>query len=262
MSERLSSDETPPGASRRAASRRPPLAERRDLASAARLSDAAVMHVTRWIALGSVTLLFACPKDDNSDDGNTSMTTTMQPTTSGVEESSSTAPAETSTGVAETSTGVAETSTGVAESSSDGACAAGSECMEDMDCPGGGMCLGCVCVGGNQCDPIIQGEWNACVNENGMTDNTLCNWVGMGGAQGFIGCLNSSQMDGSNVCFISDCVDACDCFAPPATGTAEVVCAAILADGGNGCALDCSAGKVCPDGMECQNDICFWPGMG
>lgn len=217
------------------------------------------MHAARWIALGSLTLLLACPKDDNSDDGATNPTTTDPTTTTAPAESSS-GPAETSS--SEGSSSGAPESSGPADSSTGEECPAGSECMDDTMCPGGGTCVGCVCIGGNQCDPIVQGEWNACVGKDGNTDNTLCNWVGMGGATGFIGCLNSSEMDGSNVCFISGCKDACDCFAPPTTGTAEVVCAAILADGGTGCGLDCSAGKTCPDGMECKaNDICFWPGM-
>jgi hypothetical protein len=58
---------------------------------------------------------------------------------------------------------------------------------------------------------------------------------------------------------ISDCVDVCDCFAPPATGTAVVVCADILAGGGMACALDCADGKTCPDGMTCLDNVCFWP---
>jgi hypothetical protein len=218
------------------------------------------MADARWIALaGSLTLL-ACPSGDD-DNTSTSVSTTIASTTTTGPSESSSGPGETSTGVAESSSGPMESS-GVADSSTGEACPADAECMDDSMCPGGGMCVGCLCVGGNQCDPIVKGEWNACVDENGQTDNTLCNWMGMGGAQGFIGCLNSSQMDGSNVCFISDCVDACDCFAPPTTGTAEVVCKMmLLADGGSGCALDCSMGKTCPDGMECQNDICFWPGM-
>jgi len=108
------------------------------------------------------------------------------------------------------------------------------------------------------CDPFVPGEWNACVGEDGDTDNTLCNWVGTGCGTGFIACLTSG-MDGANVCFISGCRDTGDCFAPPATGTATVMCAEILGDGGTGCALDCADGKICPDGMICSDDLCFWP---
>ena len=117
-------------------------------------------------------------------------------------------------------------------------------------------------TGGNMCDPVIPGEFNACIDNAGGIDNTLCNWVGDPDANGFIGCLTSSMTKGANVCMISGCVDVCDCFAPPATGTAEVICDAILEDGGNACALDCSAGQTCPDGMECLGTICFWPPAG
>ena len=214
------------------------------------------MHAARWLTLGSLALTLACPSDDD-DDGADTQTSDPSSSTTAPSESSS-GPAESSTG-AESSSGAAESSSGAAESSSGALCPIDAECQDDAQCPGGGMCLDCICIGGNQCDPIVVGEWNACVGKDGNTDNTLCNYMGTGGSNGFIGCLSSSSVEGSNVCFISDCVDACDCFAPPATGTAEPVCAAILEGGGMGCALDCSAGKTCPDGMECQTDICFWP---
>lgn len=111
----------------------------------------------------------------------------------------------------------------------------------------------------NFCDPVVPGDWNACHDENGQVDNTQCNWVGSGEATGFIGCLTSSRTEGANVCFISGCRDICDCFAPPTTGTAEVVCDAILEGGGMGCGLSCSGGRMCPDGMDCLGDLCFWP---
>jgi hypothetical protein len=57
---------------------------------------------------------------------------------------------------------------------------------------------------------------------------------------------------------ITDCIDACDCFAPPPTGTAVVACDNVLEGGGSACYLDCTTG-TCPDGMECQSNICFWP---
>ncbi len=210
--------------------------------------------------MASLTFMLACPADDENETAaeTTVSATTVDPTTTSGETSTS-APAESSSssGVGETTTAPAESS-GPSDSSSEGGCAAGSECMDDSMCPGGGSCIGCICVGGNQCDPVVPGEWNSCVGANGNTDNTLCNWVGSGSATGFIGCLNSAGMDGANVCFISGCRDACDCFAPPATGTAVVTCGPILADGGTGCALDCSDGAVCPDGMICADNICFW----
>lgn len=114
----------------------------------------------------------------------------------------------------------------------------------------------------NACNPVVPGEWNSCHDEMGGVDTTLCNWIGDPDATGFIGCLVSSKMPEFNTCFISGCEDACDCFAPPATGTAVVECADILSDGGTGCHLNCSNGETCPDGMECQGTSCFWPPAG
>ncbi len=113
--------------------------------------------------------------------------------------------------------------------------------------------------GGPLCDPPVVGEWNACIDQAGGVDNTLCNWMGTPDNVGFLLCLNSSAIEGANVCTIQNCVDACDCFNPPTTGTAEVICAPILANGDNACGLDCSAGQTCPDGMECGDGLCFWP---
>jgi hypothetical protein len=95
----------------------------------------------------------------------------------------------------------------------------------------------------------------------GQVDNTLCNWMGISGATGFIGCLNSSSNDGANVCMISGCEDECDCFAPPATGTAPVECADVLDGGGFACVLTCANGETCPDTMECFDGLCFHPAM-
>ncbi|NJK32616.1 MAG: hypothetical protein HC927_09510 [Deltaproteobacteria bacterium] len=58
------------------------------------------------------------------------------------------------------------------------------------------------------------------------------------------------------------CDDVCDCWAGPATGTAEVACTALVAgDPKKSCVLDCSAGQTCPDGMACLEtlQICVWP---
>lgn len=113
--------------------------------------------------------------------------------------------------------------------------------------------------GGPACDPPIVGEFNACTTPDGTIDNTMCNWMGNPKANGFLTCLSSADIKGGNVCTIANCVDACDCFDPPPTGTAGVVCAPILADGDNACGLDCSNGETCPDGMECGGGLCFWP---
>ncbi len=111
----------------------------------------------------------------------------------------------------------------------------------------------------NFCDPIVPGEWVSCHDENGAIDNTLCMWMGTGESVGMVSCLGASELKGANTCFIRGCVDTCDCFAPPDTGTAEVICGPIIEGGENGCGLDCSNDRICPDGMMCLGGLCFWP---
>lgn len=196
-------------------------------------------------ALGSIGVvlglagLFGCP---GGDDG-TAETTGVGTTTTGTPPT--TTFIETSTGMMEGSGSSGPASSSGAESSSSGAAVDGSSSSG----------------GGPACDPPVVGEWNACMDANGDIDNTLCNWIGDPDGTGFLTCLSSppAKLEGGNICTIRDCVDTCDCFDPPATGTAEVVCAKILADGATACGLDCSSGQTCPDGMECASGLCFWP---
>ena len=57
---------------------------------------------------------------------------------------------------------------------------------------------------------------------------------------------------------VAGCVDACDCFAPPTTGTAPVACMTGIVADDTACVLDCSEGQQCPDGMVCGGNICVW----
>jgi hypothetical protein len=199
--------------------------------------EAAVMMRHAWIVLGWC--LAGCPADDNGGEESgvsASATLTQGTGETGTEPTSSTTTMSTSSGSSEDSSSGAPTSSG--EST-----AAGSSSSGDV----------------NLCDPVIPGEWNSCHDGTGNVDTTLCNWVGDPDATGFIGCLVSSDMPEFNACFISGCEDACDCFAPPATGTATVECGEILMDGGTGCHLTCEDGGTCPDGMECVGTSCFWP---
>jgi len=180
--------------------------------------------------------LAACGGDDGGG------TTTS---VSGTDTTASTSGASTST--TET-TSASSSSTGAGSSSSDG----GTSSSGGADSSSGGSTTG------PACDPPVVGEWNACKDAEGTIDNTLCNWMGTGESVGMVSCLSASSNPDANVCFIRGCVDACDCFDPPTTGTAEVICDAILAGGEMGCGLDCSEGKTCPDGMECLDNLCFW----
>ncbi len=176
--------------------------------------------------------LLGCPGDDGSGEtGSVSSTGTMA----------------TSTGLANTSTGVGEESGSSGPGSTSAVEGSSSSAVDGSS------------SGGPACDPPVVGEWNSCMDENGQIDNTQCNWIGNSDGTGFLTCLSASELEGGNVCIIRGCEDTCDCFNPPTTGTAEVVCAAILADGETACGLDCSSGQTCPDGMECAGGLCFWP---
>lgn len=102
------------------------------------------------------------------------------------------------------------------------------------------------------CDAHAIGDWGRCQPGN----LSGCGWQASG-TDGELLCLAPTS-GGLNVCGIRNCVDVCDCFAPPATGTAVPVCAAILGSGATGCALYCAGGQVCPDGMKCQSGYCYW----
>jgi hypothetical protein len=163
-----------------------------------------------------------------------------------------------STGPAASSTGPVDiTTSGIGSSEGSSGPASTSEAVDSSS--SGAAVDSSSSGGGPVCEPPVVGEWNSCIAEDGDIDNTLCNWIGNPDGVGFLTCLSASELEGANVCIIRGCEDTCDCFEPPATGTAEVVCAAILADGEMGCGLDCSRGQTCPDGMECAGGLCFWP---
>lgn len=213
------------------------------------------LSIERVLCVAAAVVLAGCPGDDSGDETasagtenstnptstSSSTTTDASGSTAAESGSSTTDPTDASTGSSgDPATTDAPTSTGS---------------TTDDPTTGGSSSTG----NPNACDPVIPGEFNACVDENGNVDNGLCNWVGSGAATGFIGCLNSGEQDGANVCMISGCKDDCDCFAAPATGDATVVCRETLEGGGTACVLDCAAGQTCPDGMECIGNACFHP---
>ncbi len=111
-------------------------------------------------------------------------------------------------------------------------------------------------TGQDACTNRPSGDWNACKDGSG-TNNSLCGFVDNGG-DGSLTCL-SPQSGSFNVCGIRDCVDDCDCWAPPKTGDAPAVCTAVFGDGGKACILYCLNGQKCPDGMMCNSTTCYWP---
>ena len=102
------------------------------------------------------------------------------------------------------------------------------------------------------CTRHPSGDWAAC-RKGGLTDADLCGWSG---DVGQVSCL-SPLIGGYNVCGIRDCVDDCDCFTGPTTGTAIPLCQMVGAS--KACVLYCLNGQLCPDGMDCVSGYCYWP---
>jgi hypothetical protein len=181
--------------------------------------------------------LTACPAgDDDEDTTNASQSTTIT-TNPGTEESSgegsgtmsTTTPAETGS---ESDSG-GETA---ADSSSGGdECTPADECREDTDCAGGGSCLSCICVGGEDTGATMSG-YGAC-DACGPGETP----IGITGLEGY--CFCSPGCDGA----MSACPD-------PSDGDGQAACA-LGADAmnPNQCVVVCQAGTTtCPSGGECQ----------
>ncbi len=98
------------------------------------------------------------------------------------------------------------------------------------------------------------GDWVAC-RQGGLTDTGMCGFEA-GQSAGEVACLVPSG-GGFNVCGIRECVDDCDCFTAPTTGTAIPSCEKVGSK--NACVLYCLNGQQCPDGMECVSAYCYWP---
>ncbi len=137
------------------------------------------------------------------------------------------------------STGVVSSSSSSSSTGTTGEPTTGSQTTVDDGCPG-----------------HPSGDWAAC-QHGSMTDNTLCGWTA-GAGNGKITCLSPSS-GAFNVCGIRDCIDDCDCFAAPLTGTAIPSCEVVFGGGGTACVLYCVNGQQCPDGMECASGYCYWP---
>lgn len=108
------------------------------------------------------------------------------------------------------------------------------------------------------CDPIVQGEYNACLGGNPPT-TVPCTWTPNPEGDGWITCITAALVHEGSVCSIAGCVDRCDCFPAPATGTATVECMDGIIEDATACVLFCGGGEICPDGMECSYNICVAP---
>lgn len=106
------------------------------------------------------------------------------------------------------------------------------------------------------CEQVVPGEWNRCWT-GASYDGSLCNWTG-DPAGPHASCLVAALVENGSVCAIEGCVDRCDCFAPPSTGTATVECMEGIIQDDTACVLYCGDGQTCPDGMVCGYQICVW----
>ena len=111
--------------------------------------------------------------------------------------------------------------------------------------------------GGTGCASHAPGEWNSC-KDGPLILTGNCGWSAAEGKSGAVLCVGPAS-GGGNACSVRDCVDVCDCFAPPSTGSAVLACVPVLGDGGSACVLQCASGQTCPDGMECISGSCYWP---
>lgn len=124
------------------------------------------------------------------------------------------------------------------------ACGAGGACPEGMECF---QNIACVWPDDGPPPPDPPPHYGDCLNNGGVCD------MAMGQV-----CVSDGATYGW--CAILDCADAMACEPPPATGDAPVECIPVNMGMNTVCALDCSMGQTCPDGMFCLgDDVCAWP---
>lgn len=148
-------------------------------------------------------------------------------------------------------------SSGAASSSSDATGAeagtsdasAGSTTASDGGTPGGDTAA-------SACDAWASGEFASCIDSPAYA---ACGWTPDGVSPVSLTCIEALEVEGGGVCALLDCSDRCDCFAPPASGTATVECLDGVVADHTVCVLYCGGGEQCPDGMVCSVQSCVWP---
>lgn len=143
-------------------------------------------------------------------------------------------------------TGEGDTTTSVDPTSDSGSSGPPAGCMGPGECDSNQACED------GECIEACGGTWGVgsygyCLTEFGEFDTTdSC------GADHT--CVYWGDPIEQTACALQDCVDACDCPPPPASGNAVVSCGQITSDGSaNDCYLDCDDGQLCPDGMSCND---------
>lgn len=210
--------------------------------------------ITALVALG----LTGCPADDDGDTTNaTNVTTTITTTMTTTDATEESGPSEeSSTGAtASTTTPAEESSTAPAEESSSGGsdCQPTDECQDSTQCPGGGMCLGCICVGGEDTGGGSSGYGSCDMCAGGETPIQI---------MGLDGCFCSPGCDGQgSMCpaptegtAMPVCALGPDAMAPPAN--CALICDPMGGDG------QCPTGGMCVDTGMMGIGICMFPVPG
>jgi hypothetical protein len=146
------------------------------------------------------------------------------------------------------------------------------ECGSACDCPippegFDASCEDLIMAGSGQCS--IACDAGACPEGMLCIQNSICVWPAAEPQPQYGDCLNTPPCDMGLVCASDgasygwcgtlDCANDMACEPAPATGDAPPVCIPINMDMNTICALDCSMGQTCPDGMACVFDqICAW----
>jgi hypothetical protein len=181
-------------------------------------------------------LLVACGDDDDGGSGSTTTSTTTTLTSTG----------ETEPGTSTTDPGTSTTDPDTSGTTTDTTGPGTSDTTGDPSSDGS--------TGTVSCESYAAGDWAPCRDGEGF-DLTQCNWSPDTG-EGTLSCLTTNADPQASVCMIEGCVDVCDCFAPPSTGNATVLCGPLNATT-NACALGCGQGQTCPDDMECIQGVCY-----
>lgn len=179
--------------------------------------------------------------DDNGDDDDSTASVTVSTTDTTTASTTASTTDDPTTDTGPEDTGPEDTGpedSGTEESESGGGCTPQDECQNDNDCPGGGDCLGCICVGGTTTGgfPTMSdyGPCDACADGEMPVEVT-----------GVDGCFCSPGCAG----------EGADC-AMPNEGTAEAVCILVLkgTEDPTNCALICDPEMegMCPTGATCE----------
>lgn len=195
--------------------------------------------------------LAACGDDSSGSGTDGDESSTTDPGTTG----GPTTDPTTGPGSSTTEDPTVDPTSGSESSGGGGLCDADDECgFGDNMCDTGFSCIACICVEDDPTNVCPEG-WN---NEGEYAD--CGNGAECGGGDLEAVCVGGANE--SSVCLFLGCEELCDCPAPPEGFEKMARCEDQFGPGGQlddiqECFLDCSGGDACPDGMFCDNGVCF-----